>query len=58
MVRTLSAALAVSLLLCSAAQAEWASFSDARGTSVQFEPLASWRVAAAVAKGAEKEVPP
>jgi hypothetical protein len=36
MVRTLSAALAVSLLLCSAAQAEWASFSDARGTSVQY----------------------
>jgi len=36
MVRTLSAAIAACLLLCSAAQAQWASFSDSRGTSVQY----------------------
>ena len=31
-----SAAIAAVCLLCSAAQAEWASFSDSRGTSVQY----------------------
>ena len=36
MVRTLPAVIAACLLLCSAAQAEWASFSDARGASVQY----------------------
>src|ERR1700754_248939 len=35
MVKSLSA-IAFCLLLCSAAQAEWASFSDSRGTSVQY----------------------
>jgi len=36
MVRSFSAAIAAVCLLCSAAQAEWASFSDSRGTSVQY----------------------
>jgi len=36
MIRCLSAAIAALLLLCSAAQAEWATFSDARGTAVQY----------------------
>ncbi|MEJ0078921.1 MAG: hypothetical protein WDO17_26525 [Alphaproteobacteria bacterium] len=36
MVRAIAAAIAVSLSLGSAAQAEWARFSDARGTSVQY----------------------
>jgi hypothetical protein len=36
MVKALSGAVAASLLLCSAAQAEWATFSDARGTAVQY----------------------
>ena len=35
MVKALSAAAAL-LFLCSAAQAEWATFSDMRGTSVQY----------------------
>jgi hypothetical protein len=36
MVKVLSAALAASLSLCSAAQAEWATFADSRGTAVQY----------------------
>lgn len=36
MVRMLSATIAAFLLLCSAAQADWASFSDSRGTSLQY----------------------
>ena len=36
MVRAFPAAIAALLLLCSAAQAEWARFSDARGTSVGY----------------------
>src|SRR5262245_3049744 len=36
MTKTLSTAIAVFLLLCASAQAEWASFSDQRGTSVQY----------------------
>ena len=36
MVRCFSTAIAAFLVLCSAAQAEWASFSDSRGTSVQY----------------------
>jgi hypothetical protein len=36
MVKSLSAAITASLLLCSAAQADWARFSDSRGTSVQY----------------------
>jgi len=36
MIKTLAVALAACLLLCSAAQAEWATFSDSRGTSVQY----------------------
>ena len=36
MVRSFSAAIAAVCLLCSTAQAEWASFSDSRGTSVQY----------------------
>jgi hypothetical protein len=36
MVKCSSAAIAVLTLLCSSAHAEWASFSDARGTSVQY----------------------
>ena len=36
MVKSFSAAIAAVCLLCSAAQAEWASFSDSRGTSVQY----------------------
>jgi hypothetical protein len=36
MVRSFAAAIAACLLLCSAAQADWASFSDSRGTSVQY----------------------
>ncbi len=34
--RTLCGAVAASVLLCSAAQADWATFSDAQGTSVQY----------------------
>ena len=37
MVRFFSAAIAALLLLCASAQAEWASFSDSRGTSVQYQ---------------------
>jgi len=37
MTRTLAAVIAVLALLCSSAQAEWASFADARGTSVQYQ---------------------
>jgi hypothetical protein len=36
MVKTLSAAITAFVLLCASAQAEWASFSDSRGTSVQY----------------------
>jgi len=36
MVKALAAATAALLLLCSAAQAEWAAFSDSRGTSVDY----------------------
>ena len=36
MLKTPVTAIMAFLLLCSAAQAEWASFSDARGTSVQY----------------------
>jgi hypothetical protein len=36
MVKLFAAAIAACLLLCSAAQAQWASFSDSRGTSVQY----------------------
>jgi hypothetical protein len=36
MTRTLAAAIAA-CLFCSPAQAEWASFSDSRGTSVQYQ---------------------
>jgi hypothetical protein len=36
MVRCLSAAILACLLSCASAQAEWASFSDARGTAVQY----------------------
>ncbi|MGB9367351.1 MAG: hypothetical protein WCE79_15190 [Xanthobacteraceae bacterium] len=45
MVKSFSAAIAAGLLLCSAAQADWASFSDARGTSVQY-PREAFPVAA------------
>jgi hypothetical protein len=36
MIKTLSAAIAASLLWCSAAQAQWATLADSRGTSVQY----------------------
>jgi hypothetical protein len=36
MVKCFSATIAACLVLCSAAHAEWASFSDSRGTSVQY----------------------
>ena len=45
MAKALSAAIATFLLLCSAAQAQWATFSDARGTSVQY-PRAMFSVPA------------
>jgi hypothetical protein len=36
MVKCFAAAIAALTLVCGSAQAEWASFSDARGTSVQY----------------------
>src|SRR6185436_9242399 len=45
MVRSFAAALAASLLLGSAAQAEWTTFSDSRGTAVQY-PREAFSVAA------------
>lgn len=36
MVRTVAAAIVASLLSCASAQAQWGTFSDAHGTSVQY----------------------
>jgi hypothetical protein len=45
MVKSFSAAIAAFLLMCSIAQAEWATFSDSRGSSVQY-PREEFPVAA------------